>query len=274
VTVGVVTDSAASLPDELLGRYGIQMVPMRIVMGGEDRPDGQVELGELVAHIGEGITTSAPSPGEFAQAIARADTGDGVVVATVASSMSATQKAAALAAQLSDGEVRVVDTGTAAGAEGLVALAAASAATGGGSLSAVEEAARVAAEHVRLIAVLGDLEHLVHSGRVPGIAAWAGRALGLQAMFEFRSGHAHPLRPASSRQRAFDRIVQEIDRSRVAGGRLHVTALHACAQEEAAALLERVARFEPEETFVAEFSSVMVAHTGPGVVGLAWCWSS
>jgi hypothetical protein len=30
--------------------------------------------------------------------------------------------------------------------------------------------------------------------------------------------------------------------------------------------------FAPTTAFVAEFGTVMVAHTGPGVVGLAWRW--
>jgi fatty acid-binding protein DegV len=61
-----------------------------------------------------------------------------------------------------------------------------------------------------------------------------------------------------------------------AGARLHLVGLHAAAEADAAALLKRVreelAPADPATELVLEFSSVMVAHTGPGLVGLAWWW--
>ena len=67
---------------------------------------------------------------------------DGVVVLTIAASMSSTHQAAMLAAKDLGEQVRVIDTTTAAGAEGLVVLEAARAARAGGDLDAVEAAAR------------------------------------------------------------------------------------------------------------------------------------
>ena len=62
-------------------------------------------------------------------------------------------------------------------------------------------------------------------------------------------------------------------RPRDRAARLHVAALHALAPEEAARLLEAVrAEAQPATAFVGEFDAVMVAHTGPGLTGLAWWW--
>jgi hypothetical protein len=61
----------------------------------------------------------------------------------------------------------------------------------------------------------------------------------------------------------------------VPGGRLHVAALHAEAEEEASRLLKQVtAEVDPVTSFVAPFNSVMVVHTGLGLVGLAWWWEA
>jgi DegV family protein with EDD domain len=272
--VRVVTDSAASLPAELIAEHGVTVVPMRIVVGGQDHPDGELALGEVVDRVREGVSTSAPSPGEFARAIGSVMSDDGVVVATVASTMSATFTAARLAGDGWNGSVRVVDTHTAAGAQGLVVLAAAVKAAMGGSLEEVEGTARAVADRVHLVAAVAGLEHLVLSGRVPGVAGWAGRRLGIQPLFEFREGKAHPLRPAKSRERALERMVQRLEHSRTRpSDRLHVAALHAMAEDEADELLTDVGEIvEPATSFVAEFSSVMVTHTGPRLVGLAWWW--
>ena len=50
-------------------------------------------------------------------------------------------------------------------------------------------------------------------------------------------------------------------------------ALHAQAEADANELLGRVqAEADPATAFVGSFGSVMVVHTGPGLVGLAWRW--
>jgi fatty acid-binding protein DegV len=94
----------------------------------------------------------------------------------------------------------------------------------------------------------------VRSGRVPGIAGWAGRRLGINPLFEFRGGKVRRLRPALSQEAALDRIVGFVRRSRIEGARLHVAALHALAVDIARELLERVSsEAEPATSFVDEF---------------------
>lgn len=288
MSIAIVTDSAAALPADLAARYGISVVPMWLTVHGVPEPEGQRSLEALVAE--DEVTTSAPTPGEFEQVIKDASrTHDGVVVLTIASSMSATYHSAALASQSVGGPVRVVDTATAGGAEALVVLAAAEAARAGASLDDVEARARAVLDRVRLVATISSLDHLVRSGRVPGIAGWAGRRLGINPLFEFRGGAVRRLRPALSREAAIDRIVQLVRKDAPGGAgavgtadgtdgrgrRLHVAALHALALDVAEDLLARVS--EPGDTatsFIGEFGPVMVVHTGPGLAGLAWWWES
>jgi fatty acid kinase fatty acid binding subunit len=196
-----------------------------------------------------------------------------VLVLTIAASMSGTHEAATIAAGQVGDRVRVVDTATAAGAEALVVLAAAAAAERGASLDEVEAEAKDVAERVQLVASVPSLDHLVRSGRVPGIAGWAGRRLRINPLFEFRGGRVRRLRPALSAGAATDRMVGRLLRSREPNTRLHVAALHALAPTAAEGVLERVeAEVMPATKFVGEFGSVMVVHTGPGLYGLAWWW--
>ncbi|MBV6507172.1 MAG: Fatty acid-binding protein [Acidimicrobiales bacterium] len=271
MAIAIVTDAAASLPAELVDRYGITVVPMWLNVRGVPVRSGERPLEELVTE--EDISTSGPSPGEFTSAIEANSPAEGVVVLTIASTMSSTHQAALLAAKNSEQLVRVVDTGTAAGAEGLVVLAAAQQAARGGDLDSVEAAANEAIARVRLVATVPSLDHLVRSGRVPNIAGWAGRRLNINPLFEFRDGEAKRLRPSMSREAALERIVHIWRRSRVEGADLHVAALHALAPDVAADLMAEVtSEIEPATAFVGEFGSVMVVHTGPGLAGLAWWW--
>jgi DegV family protein with EDD domain len=275
MTVEIVTDSAAALPADIVATREIAVVPMWLTVDGEPVREGDVPLTDLLTH--NDISTSGPTPGEFERAIKERQqlTDDGVVVCTIASTMSSTYESALVGARAAGGPVRVVDTTTAAGAQALVVLAAQEAAASGGDLDAVEAAARRTIAEVRLLATVPNLDYLVRSGRVPNIAGWAGRRLGLAPLFEFRDGSAHPLRPARGIDAACDRIIARWRRDRVAGARLHVAALHAQAEAEARALLDRVcAEADPATAFVGQFGTVMVVHTGPGLIGLAWRWES
>jgi fatty acid kinase fatty acid binding subunit len=283
LTVGVVTDSACSLPGELVAESGLTVVPMWVNIGGRTYQDGELALSEVLARAGEGLSTSGPAPGDVAAAVARADEGDGVVVLSVSRRMSSTWESARLAAKLVGGEkaVEVVDTRTAAGAQGLVALEASRAAAAGATLSGVVAAAERAAKRVRLLATVPSLDHLARSGRVPGAAAWGAKWLGLNPVFEFKGGRVWPLAPARSARLASRRILaalaRDFERDPAGAPVLHVASLHAMDQAVGEELLigaKAIAGAEPAAAFVSSFSSVMVAHTGPGLVGLAWWLSS
>lgn len=271
MTVAVVTDSAAALPAELAARWGVTVVPMWLTVGGQAELEGARPLDQLLTE--PEVLTSAPTPGEFSAAIGGClDRADEVVVCTMAASMSATNEVARIGSARFDGAVRVVDSRSAAGGEALVVLAAARAAAAGASGDAVADEARRVASRVRLVATLPSLDHLVRGGRVPGIAGWAGKRLGINPLFEFRDGAVRRLRPALSPDAAAERMVAQVTRSAPVGGRLHVVALHALARPVAETLLDRLADQQPVEAFVGAFGPVMVVHTGPGLTGIAWWW--
>jgi DegV family protein with EDD domain len=281
MTVGIVTDGAASLPEELARSLGVTVVPLEVSIGGRNASNGErVPLDEVVRRLRDGVRTSSPPPGRFASAIERGRRGgDGVLVLTVARSMSSTYQAAALAARRAGGDpgpVEVLDTRTAAGGQGLVVLAAAKAAQQGLPLPEVAAAARAAAERVRLLATLDSLDQLVAGGRLPKAAGRLGALFHVQPLFEFSHGAIRPRVPAFSRAGARRRILRRWRRSRPHGpAALHVAALHALAPKEAESLLAAVRAelgSEPATAFIGEFDAAMVAHTGPGLIGLAWWW--
>ena len=106
MSVSIVTDSAASLPADLAARHDITVVPLSLTLGGISYHDGDLSLAELLSRLDEGVTTSAPSPGEVAKAIEERLGDDGVLVLTIAGTMSGTFHAAHVASWLVDGTVR------------------------------------------------------------------------------------------------------------------------------------------------------------------------
>jgi fatty acid kinase fatty acid binding subunit len=272
--IGVITDSAASLDPGQAARHGIHVVPMQIQLNGVAKSEVEFAIDEVLAHLQQGSArTAGPSPGDFNRAIETADDGDGVVVCTVSGKLSSTLQSARVAARISGRCVEIVDTRTAAGAEGLVALAAAAAAKIGAPLGAVARQAAHVAKEVRLIAEVGDLSQLARSGRLPGPVASLGGAVGLRPVFELRRGAIRVVRPALSARGARELLLGTVRKSARPQHRLHLAGLHVQDPPTVRAFLDTLERELPvASSFTGQFSPVMVAHTGPDVRGLAWWW--
>jgi DegV family protein with EDD domain len=245
---------------------------MRITVGDAVYQDGDLPLGELMARYDEGVATSAPAPGDFLRVL---DTAPGeVLVLTVSQRLSSTAASARLAADTVGSRVRVIDSGTSAGSLALIALHAARTAQAGGTMAEVEGAARCAISRARLVAAVGTLDYLVRGGRLPEAVGGLGSRIGLRPMVEVVNDRGvRALRPAFSKHAADERMIKMLLRSRVAGARLHVAALHVLAEEQAHALLAAVrAEVAPATELVARFGASMVVHTGPHLTGLSWWW--
>jgi DegV family protein with EDD domain len=282
VTVAVLTDTTSALPLGAAQRWGIRLVPLSVTIGGQAYRDGDAAIDTLLEQHISDVHTAGPRPGEFIRELAAArhgepgDVVDGAVIITVAQSLSSTYASARLAAGAAGLPVEIVDSGTAAGGQALVALAAAEQARAGGSLADVAKTARDAAAAVRLVGCMRSLDRLVASGRVPGIAGAATRRLGLWPMFELRGGSIRPLRPTHNAAGALERIAGMCARSRsdrddsvVAD----VIVLDSKLPAEADALLSRMRQLVPTRYALrAPFGTAMTVHTGPGVLGLAWFW--
>lgn len=278
--VAVVVDSSSSLPGELLDRWRIQVVPHELVIGDRAFRDGVDIRPDEFYHLlrnGSGIpTTSSPGFARFLDAFRSAARSAGSTVCiTLASNFSSTYSSACQAALAAGQEmpgsvIRVVDSRTAAGAEGLIALEAARAADAGADLEGVLSVVHGLVPRVNLLAFLDTLDYVSRSGRVPRLAALAGSLLGIRPLTELRLGEARMLERPRSRGRAMERLVDLMER-RVGQRPVHATVMHAQAAEDAVDLCRRVRdRFDCREVFVSEFTPVMGAHLGPGLLGLAF----
>ena len=278
--VAIVVDSAASLPDEVARDPRVHVAPMTLTLGGESYLDGRdvtpAEFYRLIAESPSPPTTSAPSPARFLEAFEHAAMeARAILCVTVAARFSASFDSAAIAAREASAalpaiEIRVLDSESAAGGQGLVALQAWRAAMRGASLEEAAAAAEDTIARVRLLAFPETLYYLWKSGRVPKIAHIGSALLRIKPVFELNRGSVVTVGRPRTRRHAMKRLV-ELMRERVESGPIHASVMHAGAEEAAAELRSAVeAEFACEELFVNEFTPAMGAHIGPGLVGVAF----
>jgi DegV family protein with EDD domain len=277
MSIGIVVDSAGNLPLDLVERHAITVVPMYLKFGDRVYRDG-VDLPpagfyDLLTTQTVDVSTSGPSVGDFREIFGKALAQHaGIVCVTVAGHVSVTYSSAALAAADFDGRVRVVDSRSASMAEGFVALEAARASEAGAGLDEVEARALDVADRGALAATIDTFEFLRRSGRVNALKAFAATTLNVKPVFALRRGSVEQLARPRARSRAIERVMEEA-RIGAATGPLHLAVVHAACPDEARSLAERCeSDLDPAEMYVTEFTPLMGAHTGPGLLGIAF-WS-
>ena len=197
-TVAVVTDSTACIPPELAERYGIEIVPAHIIVGGRTYADSLTadtrEFYEELRTSRERATTAAPSPGMYVEAIGRAARrAESVLVITVSAQFSAMYDSARAAIEAVKAESPSLDVrllGLAERGDG----AGVRRAGGGARCTRRRGDRRVVARaeemtgRVTLLAMLDTLSYLARSGRVPRVAAWAAGMLQVKPIVRFTAG--------------------------------------------------------------------------------------
>jgi len=276
----VVTDSVACLPKELVDKYAISIVPISLIIEGRVYKDGvditPTEVYRLLSANKINPTTSSPTPGDFIQVYRDLSKSvEGIVCITICSDISMMFDSATKAKLMAEEEklpvsINLVDSRTAGGAQGFVALAAARAAASGKDLAEVTRTAELMIPRVNMIAVLDTLYYLARAGRIPKIAAWAGSMLKINPILTFAHDRIGMLERARTKPRGVNRLV-EIMQERTKGKPVHVNVMHANVADEAATLKERIeSEFRCTELFVTDFAPTMGVQAGPGTLALAF----
>ncbi len=278
--VAVVTDSAASLPTSLRAKHDIEIVPLNLVFDDRSYADGLETNGNFYRALKAARrppTTTGASPGTHLEALRRAAAkADSILCITVSAQFSGTYDAAMQAAALlreeqPKTEVAVIDSRSAAMGEGFVVLEAAKAASAGAGLADVTAAAEAAMPRVGIVAVIDTLEYLARGGRVPRIQAWASALLSVKPIIELRQQDIHLLTRTRTRRRAVAQLIPIFEQRGLSGKRLHLCVQHTNVLDEAQELAEEAQkRLNPACVAVSEFTLVMGAHIGPGLLGLAY----
>jgi DegV family protein with EDD domain len=272
--VAVVTDSTACLTPDLAARYGIRIVPLRVVAGRVAVDDGPAALsGPIEEELRHGarLSTASPAPERFAAAYAAAAAAGAVAVVSVhvSAGLSGTVNSAVLAAADAEVPVRVVDSRSLGMGLGIAALAAAEAAAAGQALEDVADAASRRAARLRSFFVLDTLDRLHAGGRLPPASGRAGSALTARPLLHVADGTLAVLERVRTPSAAARRL-EEMTVEFAAARPVDLAVQHLGHPERGAALAERLERLVPgaRRRYLAEAGAVILAHTGPGMLGV------
>ncbi len=276
-SVAVVTDSTHYLPRTLADEQGIRQVSLYVGWSGQPERELDMEsfdgFYERLASDPELPSTSQPSIGDFlAVWEPLIEAGQDVVSIHLAGGISGTCEAARQAHELLRerglGErVEVIDSETACGGMGLLALAACAAARAGADRDAVAERVRETRRALKIWFCLDTLEYLRRGGRVGKAQAWLGGTLRIKPILSLEY-EIVPVERVRTAGRAFERMVQYARELHEAGSDGWVVQ-YIQAPEQAERLIERCREiFDSEPVFTSEVGPVIGTYTGPGLIGV------
>ncbi|MGA8978327.1 MAG: DegV family protein [Pedococcus sp.] len=277
MSVVIVTDSTAYLPQAVVDAHHIQVVPLHVVIGGSEFSEGvDVTTAEVATALRafRPVSTSRPSPQAFLGAYEKAAAAgvDAVVSVHISADMSSTVESAHLAAKQSPVPVHVVDSRSLGMAMGYGVVSAAVLAAAGASAQEVAAQALSRATAARVVFYVDTLEHLRRGGRIGTASAFLGSALAIKPILELVDGHIRPLEKVRTSARALARL-EEIAAAAAegAGHGVDIAVHHLDSAARAEDLAQRLrTRVESaREVTVVELGAVVGAHVGPGTLAVA-----
>lgn len=274
MTIKIVTDSACDLPQELIEKFDITVVPLYINIGEESYLD-QVDLSREdfynnLSQYSPFPQTAAPGPGKFKilyDDLAQKGA-DEIISIHISRKLSSTIESARLGAeQCTSVPVTVVDSNQLSLGAGFVVLAAAEAAAEGKSkeeiLQAIED--RIGCTHV--FAAVETIDYLERSGRMNVVLARLASALQIKPLLKMYQGIASAER-VRTEKRSLERLVQLV---RELGPLQQLALVHTNAPDKAEKLHQMALELFPNQAppLVVGVTPVLGAHLGPGTVGFA-----
>jgi uncharacterized protein len=271
--VAIVTDSSADLPDPVLDRHHIAMVPLQVVFGDETFRD-RVELKpedfyRRLRGSRDLPTTSQPAPAEFVRVFrdARVEA-DEVVAILLSAGLSGTFASAAAAVRAGGvSGVHLVDSRSASLGLGMLALRGAELAESGWSGAAISRELERVRERSGMLLTVDRYDNLLRSGRVSRGKAWLAGMLDVKPILSLdASGRVIPVDRVRGRDQVVPRVLALLDRRLTPRPKV---VRFGVAHAEAPEMAERVrnalvAAYQPRDCFVTLATGVLATHVGPG----------
>ena len=192
MNIKILSDSTCDLPQELLEKHHITLVPLTVVKNDVAFKDGvDIHPADIFAHVAAGgalCSTSAGSVGEYEDIFAQyAKDYDAVIHISLGSGFSSSYQNACVAASDFD-NVYCVDSMNLSTGQGFIVLKAAALANAGMDVQKIVEDQNALVPKVEASFLVDKLDYLAKGGRCSSAAALGANLLNLKPCIEVKNG--------------------------------------------------------------------------------------
>lgn len=280
--VSIVTDSCASIPENLLKKLNIHWVPYYIHQGEDVLRDlvtiKREKFYQYLPSLQILPKTASPGPGDYVKTYERLiqDGTDEIVSIHMTSKGSGAYQAAIAASKMvmekfPNLKLEVIDTLNVSLCQGWMVIEAARDALKGVSFEAIVKRVKSIMPHAQMLQTAGTLKYLYMGGRIGKAKHLLAGMLNIKPIIGMEDGVIVALGQTRTFRRVYQRMIEIIEENVGPKGKIKIAYVHAAAAEEAEKLKEMVeVRLTCVESFIAELSPALGVHTGPGTVGVCY----
>jgi len=277
VALRIFTDSVSDIPQALVDRYKITVLPLMVNFGDESYLDG-VEISnqdffDKLKACSKPPTTSQVSPGRFAEAFEAAiKQGDEIIGIFMAAKMSGTFAAAVNAAKmLETDKISCIDSEAITFGYGLLVLEAAQMAEAGKTRQEIVERIEDIKTKVESRYIVDTLEYLLKGGRLSPINAMVGSLLNIKPILTCKDGELKVAAKVRGRKKALAYLIEWLKSENISLDGKVVGLYHAVDEEylkEVEATLK--AHYQIKSIIYSKVGCVVGTHSGPSCVALSF----
>ena len=274
--VAILVDSGTDVPQELIEKYQMYVIPLKIIYKDRvytDKVDITPE--EINQRLPQEIPGTSLPDGETITKIFEQIKQDGyekILAVTISSGLSGTYNIVRLIAQQQEElEAYVLDTKNIGIGAGFSAIQAAKWLEEGMEWSLLIERLNELVKQTKVFFNVATLEYLQKGGRIGLVASILGTALKLNPIISCNDeGIYYTVGKARGRKKSLDRTVSYV-KERVGTAKVfNLAVAHGDAKEEATEMMARLKEEFPQaqQIYFGQISPALVVHTGPGLLGV------
>jgi DegV family protein with EDD domain len=276
--VKIITDSACDLDKKIIEKYDIEVMPLLVNQGDEDRLDGvTIDPKELFdgMRLGKVYRTAQIPLAELLKVI-DSYRDRKCIYLSFSSKLSGTCDTARKVIENLKGKnpglderIKIVDTKCASGGMGIVVIKAAQMAKKGCSLEEIEEAVNFYASHMQHVFTVDKLEYLYRGGRISKTEAFIGGLLNVKPILDVQDGALIPIEKARGKKHLHRRMIEIIEERGTFLENQCVGINHGDDIESAEKMAELIReKFKTKNIMINFIGCAIGAHAGPGTLAL------
>lgn len=265
--IQIITDSTADVPLELIEKYNIHLIPLKVSIDEKEYSEGiditsQDFYKKMVASP-KLPKTSQPTPAAFAQKFEElADKGP-VLCLTISSKLSGSYQSACLGKKLTGQEVAVFDSLGASIAHGQQVILAAEMAEKGLTLEEIVSVLTTFRDKMKIFILVDTLENIVKGGRLNKFQGSLAKILNIKVLLEGIEGAVEMIEKVRGKNKFLQRVLETMGERQNDFSDSIVSISHADNPEDASFLAEKITElYHPSRIITANLGPVVSTYTG------------
>jgi len=278
----IITDSATDMPQEIIERFQLHVIPTPVVIDGVDYFDGVTihtkDFYDVLDDVNRDVKTYHINPDMFENAFRPyAERGDSVIYMCFSTGIAGTFNAANLAKQAvledyPDFDLTIIDSKSAAVGFGLIVYKLLLLQEAGADKEKLIRAANFFVAHIHHVFTVHTLKYLIKGGRLSKIKGTAGEILDMKPIIIVdREGRLEVMKTVRGRKKSIKSLVDYVQENIAEPSRQIIGICHGEEPEGLGYGKEMLlSAITPRELIVSVVGCAIGAHTGRGIIGMVF----